>query len=277
MRPNFEYYMGKLDDWPFEVGVDLSLRERAPIAEKPYRIHVRFELNGASSDGLSTKEEDALLALIEDEVIATLDPEIYAFVSEVTHRKARTLVFYSSQRPEEDPTIQKALDLIETHTTKVIGEEDPEWTEYTEVLYPCEEMMHQIQDKRVLRQFERQGDDSAEVRAIEPRFIGLNEANAKTLAENLRGQGYGIGEIADSGSGTWSVTAQVQSPLALAILDDFRHTWLELARQHEGTYQGWSAEVVPVSGKNNNTGLGGHLNDIPDEFGLPDESKLSDD
>ncbi|MEZ6196222.1 MAG: DUF695 domain-containing protein [Planctomycetota bacterium] len=269
MRPNFEYYMASLDQWPFEVGVDLTARDRAPVAGKPFRVHLRLELNHASDDGLSTKEEDALLALIEDEILATLDPDGYELVASVTHRKARTLVLYSSRRPEDDPAIARALEKIETHTTKVMCEEDPGWDEYAEQLYPDTEMMHQIQDRRVLREFERCGDDAAEMHVIEPRFIGLDEAGAKALSESLSNLRYEIREMRRGAGDEWIVTAAVKSPLGLAVLDEFRHTWLELARQTKGAYQGWSAEVVPVSGKNNNPGLGGHLNDVPDTLDLP--------
>ncbi|MEE9391723.1 MAG: DUF695 domain-containing protein [Planctomycetota bacterium] len=280
MRPNFDYYMARLDDWPFEVGVDLSVREAVPIDGLQFRLHVRLGLNNPSDDGLSTKEEDALLALIEDEMLHTLDSADYRFVAAVTHRKARTLVFYSRHSQMEGEAIHKVLTDAKTHNAKVISEEDPEWTEYTDVLYPNEEMLHQIMDRKVLKEFDRRGDDPASIHAIEPCFVNLCEEGVEICRSGLEAEGFVVTDVSETsrngtGAKEFSLKARVKSPLGLAILDDFRHSWLSIAKKAKGSYRGWSSELVPISGDNNDHGLGGHLDDFPDPVtsGESDEDK----
>lgn len=267
MNCNFERYMASLDGMPFEVEVDLSLHDRAPIAGLEYRLHIRLELNHPSADGLSSKEEDALLAAVEEEILDTLPAEDYVLAARVTHRSARTLVVFARKPPEEGDAVHQALDRFDTHRTRVQHANDPEWTEYLEVLYPSQELLHQIHDRRVLKEFERRGDDCSALHVIEPRFVGLSKAQAEALAEGLRARGFGVKTIEESagadGKG-WSVTGEARTPLGLAILDDFRHAWIELAGAHGGSYKGWSAELVPVSGKNYNHGCSGHLDGVPE-------------
>ncbi|MCA9320117.1 MAG: DUF695 domain-containing protein [Planctomycetes bacterium] len=275
MRPTFEYYMAKLDDWPFEVRVDLSLMESAPDAAMPIRWHIRLELNHPTVDGLCTAEEQALLLAIQEEIQAALTDDACQLVAVVTHRNARTMVVYSSEAPEEGHPVLKALSRVETHETRVIHEEDASWTEYRDFLYPNASLLHQIKDRRVLREFERNGDDCSEVHCIEPRFVGLNEDGAHDLAKSLAKAGFGVkavDEIGANGEREWQVTAAAQSPLALSILDDFRQKWIDMAEQAGGRYDGWSAEVVPVTGSNNNHGVDGHLAGGEEDYDVHDSS-----
>ena len=56
------------------------------------------------------------------------------------------------------------------------------------------------------------------------------------------------------------------SPLGLAVLDEFRPRWLDLASGAGGRYEGWSAELIPVSGANNNHGAAGHLSGRDEDY-----------
>lgn len=269
MRSTFEFYMAKLDGWPFEVGVDLAAHDDERCAKMPYRWHLRFELNHPNEDGLASAEEEALLLAIQEEIEAALPEEGCRFVAAVTHRNAHTLVIYSNRLPEDGHPILKALEGIETHTTRVLHEEDASWDEYQDVLYPSAAFLHQIKDRRILREFERQGDDCGEVHSIEPRFVGLDKDGADRLAAALQERGFGIkgiDEVGQNGQCEWQVTAAAESPLALPILDDFRQTWMTLAEEAGGRYDGWSAELIPVTGANNNTGCDGHLSGVAEDY-----------
>jgi len=251
MRPEFEYYMAALDRWPFYAGVDLSLEEDAPLEGFEHRVHVRLELNHPTADGLCSAEEEALIYAIEQEILSHVSPEEMRLVAEVTHRNARTLVFYCSTAPDEEQGIYKALASVDTHTTKVLDEMDKDWSEYKDVLFPAPNFMHQINDRKVLREFERCGDDCSEVHSIEPLFVQLDENGAQRLASELKEAGFDVKDLAEvglNGQREWQVTGQVRSPLALSILDDFRQVWLDLADRSGGRYNGWSAEVMPVGG-----------------------------
>lgn len=263
MTMKLESYLSSLDGWPFEVQVDLAARERAPVAELPHRLHLRLELNHPTEVGLASAEEAALLSVIQEELLARVSASEAVLVAAVTHRKARTLVFYCAMGADTDGhPIQAAIDVVETHKTSLQSEQDPEWAEYLNVLYPDDNFLHQIKDRRVLKEFELRGDDCGEVHSIEPRFVGLTAEGAKGLASDLEKLGFDVKDMNESGlngSREWIVTGIARSPLALPILDDFRANWINLARNAGGRYDGWSAEVVPVDGQNNNTGCSGHL------------------
>ncbi len=144
--------------------------------------------------------------------------------------------------------------------------DDPSWEEYRTILYPSDNFLHQIKDRRILKEFEKRGDDCCEVHSIEPRFVGLSQDGASGLAKALEERGFGvkgIDEVGANGNREFNVTGVALSPLALPILDDFRGVWIYLADSNGGRYDGWSAEVVPVDGHNYNTGARGHL--FPDD------------
>ncbi len=269
MRSSLEYYMARLDDWPFEVGVDLEWIDKAPVPGLPERWHVRLELNHPTENGLCTAEEQALLLAIQEELLAAMKDGECVFVAAVTHRKARTLVFYASEEPTEQHPVIQALGGVKTHLSSVRHANDPQWVEYKDALYPNESFIHQIKDRRLLREFEAQGDDCSEVHSIEPRFVGLSEDGAKLLSKSLETAGFGVkavDEVGQNGQREWQVTGVAESPLALSILDDFRRLWLNMAAEAGGRYDGWSAEVVPVTGRNNNTGCDGHLSGVAEDY-----------
>lgn len=249
MRPYFEYYTANLDRWPIEVGVDLTLHESAPIEGLQYRAHLRFNLNHPTADGLCCQEEAALLFAVEEEVLASLKEGSFSYAALVTHRERRTMILYLREEPSEGHPILKAVKRVETHTSLLQMESDPEWQEYKEFLYPDEGFRHQIKDRRVLQEFERRGDDPARLHSLEPVFTGLDEESALTLRQALEAVGFMVGDVSDvsqNGVANWSVVGKVKSPLALSILDDYRGIWMDLAAQHGGHYDGWSAEVLPV-------------------------------
>jgi hypothetical protein len=250
MRPHFDYYIASLDRWPFHVGVNLELKEKAPLKALPWRAHVRIDLNHPTADGLCTQGEEAQLYDVEDAILSRLRAGEHCFVSQVTHRSRRTMVVYVKEQPKDGDPLYDALAAIATHTAQMIEcVHDPEWTEYREVLYPLPNFEHQIRDKKKLAHFEREGDDCAQLHAIEPTFIVKEPAGAEKLAAELKNAGFhvkGVTKVAEKGVKGWRVTAQVESPLALAILDDFRETWLELATKAGADYEGWNAELVPV-------------------------------
>lgn len=267
MQTSFEYYVALVDHWPFEVGVDMSLPEDSRMEGLKYRLHVRFELNHPTEDGLCTAEEEALLCACQQEITADLEEANHRLVATVTHRSARTLVIYSREEPNEAHRIVQSLERVTTHKTTVIHEIDAEWQEFREVLYPSLNFRHQIKDRQLLREFERRGDDCSEVHSIEPCFAAASKESADGIAELLGEKGFKVLGVDEANGVGWRVKAQVNSPLGLAILDDLRRIWLHLAESHNAQYEGWSADLIPVSGENNNTGIGGHLfGDIGEDY-----------
>ena len=246
---NFDYYLASLDQMPFHVGVDMQLRDQTPQPDLPYRAHIRLELNHPTVDGLATLEEVALLREVEQQILGVLPAESFKLVAHVTHRSARTMIVYMRDEPIDDSDIVKSiLGATESHAIRVIYEVDPEWTEYRDVLYPSERFEHQIRDRHVLDRFEKEGDDCARNHEIEPRFSGLEQEAAEKLKADLEEKGFKVLEVKEvglNGNREWQVMAQAISPLALAILDDFRECWIALARKHGGHFDGWSADVMP--------------------------------
>ncbi|MFT7619820.1 MAG: regulator of RNase E activity RraB [Planctomycetota bacterium] len=269
MSRNLEYYVAQLDHWPFEVGVDLNLDVSNCKKELPFRAHIRLELNHPTDDGLCTVEEEALLVAVQEEILSELDAKDNCFVASVTHRNARTLVFYMRQAPDSSAPINEAMEKIQTHKSHVMWEDDADWTEYSDVLMPSENFRHQIKDRSVLREFERRGDDCSELHNIEPRFAVSDAKSADALAEALRESGFGVKEIVQSennGNSGWQLTGLAQSPLALAVLDEFRPVWLNLADKVGAEYAGWSAEVMPIDAEHDNTGCDGHLSGKAEDY-----------
>ncbi len=269
MSRNLEYYVAQLDQWPFEVGVNLGLEPSAQKSELPFRAHIRLELNHPTDDGLCTKEEEALLLAVQEEILATLSPENHCFVASVTHRNARTLVVYLRDEPDENAEINKVMEKVETHASKVMWESDPEWAEYTDHLFPSENFLHQIKDRRLLKEFDRRGDDCSEIHNIEPRFMMKSKEAAEALSSSLAESGFAVKEInklEGDDSFSWCLIASAQSPLALAVLDEFRPIWIELATKADAKFDGWSAEVVPLDGGHDNTGCDGHLSGKAEDY-----------
>ncbi len=271
MSRNLEYYVAQLDQWPFEVGVDLNLDTTVRKNGLPFRAHIRLELNHPTDDGLCTVEEEALLVAVQEEILCQLNSEDHCFVASVTHRNARTLVLYLREEPDSQAPINKAMEKVQTHKSRVMWEADAEWGEYNDVLLPSENFRHQIKDRHILKELERQGDDCSEIHSIEPRFNIAEREHADQLAKALQESGFKVKEIIKAeecanGDGEWRLTASAQSPLALAVLDEFRPVWLDLAEKLDAKYDGWSAEVIPVDGDNNNTGCDGHLSGKAEDY-----------
>lgn len=245
MTNDFACYLAALDGWPFEVAVDLALADRAPLAGLPWRAHVRMELARPTPDGLCAPEERDDLGREEAAILALLQDDGCALVARVTHRGARTLVFHCRDCA---PEVEEKVRVLTRHRRprwQLVH--DPEWTEFRSVLLPSREMLHQIEDRRVIREYEASGGDPSASHRIAARFRGEGDPASSTLVEALREKGFVVRVLDLADPESWLV-AEADSPLFPALLDDFRHTWIQLALEHGAVYVGWSARPSGTSG-----------------------------
>lgn len=250
MRPHFDYYIGSLDRWPFHCGVNLSLKDAAPLEGLVWRAHVRIDLNHPTADGLATNDEEAELYNVEEQILARLAGDEHCFVSQVTHRNRRTMVIYLKTEAKEGHPLVQGIASVTTHKAAMIEcVNDPDWSEYLEFLYPQPNFEHQIRDRKTLKVMEERGDDCSRLHNITAEFWASDPAIAEKLAAEMKQLGFPVASIVKAegaDKGGWRITGIVKSPLAIAIIDDFREKWLALAESTGARYDGWRAEIVPV-------------------------------
>ena len=123
-------------------------------------------------DGLSSQEEADTLWKLEDNLTTTLEKELNAvFVGRITSQGRREFYFHAPQAPENDGVIDRSLSSFSRCEYKTGTQDDPSWHQYLSVLYPPEEEVQKIENRRVLEVLQKKGDRAANLKRYRTGFI----------------------------------------------------------------------------------------------------------
>jgi regulator of RNase E activity RraB len=126
------------------------------------------------------------------------------------------------------------------------SQEDPEWKQYLEVLYPSEDDRERMSNRSVLEVLERKGDTLRTPRDIAHWIYFRSNEDREAFKDAVRALEYRIQSEAEK--------TDEDYPLGLCIvrfqsvkhaeIDDAVIELCRLARTHHGSYDGWETEVI---------------------------------
>jgi|SRR6267143_924190 len=142
-------------------------------------------------EGLSSQEEADTLWKLEDNLTTTLEKELNAvFVGRITSQGRREFYFYVPQVPENDGVIDRSLSSFSRYEYETGTQDDPSWHQYLSVLYPSEEEVQKIENRRVLEVLQKKGDRLGEPREVSHWIYFKSEADRLKFSDLMKELGY---------------------------------------------------------------------------------------
>jgi uncharacterized protein (TIGR01619 family) len=231
--------------------VDLGIRSEAPDRSKPWLAWIWVYMKHSREDGLFEVDEldgAALLAVqadLEDKLPAMLDG---VFVGRITTDGHKEFYYYVSATEQIEATIAGFMNSFPAFRFDSETQEDPEWSQYLDVLFPSEEQMQKIQNRRVLEVLEKEGDRLTEPREIDHWIYFRTEKDRKEYRDAVTPLGFRV-------VGEYEPEAKNEEfPFGLQVartdrvdqdsIDDVTLELFRFSKLFKGNYDGWEAPII---------------------------------
>jgi len=192
---DWDFYFTNVDDNLASIFVDLGLITMAPMKDKPNIVWVSIQMNNPREDGLSSKEENTLLCDIEDALVAKVTSKHNStYIGRLTSAGCRDLYFYFGDTMLYEKTISEVMVAYPKYEFEYGSKEDKEWSGYLDFLYPTPTQMQTIQNRRVIDQLEKNGDDLTKPREVDHWIYFKTETDRETYIEQISNEGFNIVE-----------------------------------------------------------------------------------
>lgn len=246
MSDNWDFYFARVDGQAASIFVDLGRAAEAPDPTRSAMVHLRLQLRAPGPHGLSSDSEFDALREVED-ALARLEASSGAiYVGRNTCAGARDFYFYAPTAEGWSKQVDAFMRAFPAYRYECGGRADPDWSVYRGFLYPSDQDLQRIGNRRVCDSLENQGDALQVARSID-HFIYFPDAAARAayaaavtqlgcrVEENL--------EPTDSDQRLGLRITNVGVP-SLAQIDALTLPLWRLAREHGGDYDGWGCHAV---------------------------------
>jgi len=255
MAGNWESYFCNVNGKLSSIALDLGLDENAPMPDKPWLLWVWIHLQSPRPDGLSAREEFPTISAIGDELTRQIEENcagIYA--GRITGDGRRELYFYGSDRKNFKRAVTAAMAGFPSYRFDFDAEKEPDWNQYFNVLFPCDEDMQRIANRDVLDVLEEKGDTLEPVRDVHHWIYFKTLEDREWYASAVRNLGYTI-EVETMA--VENKPGKAERPYCLVItrdqtvtpdkIDDAVLELFRLARQVDADYDGWETQVITIN------------------------------
>jgi hypothetical protein len=133
----FAVIRAQRDGLPAVLAVNLSLRTHPQPDSQPWRMALRLPLAEVNDAGICSDSESARLDNVEDELLADLDPQTYAYAGRITWNGVRTVLTYTADPGQWVAAVTPAI-VRSGGQAEIDLRFDPEWEEYHTLLPPEE-------------------------------------------------------------------------------------------------------------------------------------------
>jgi hypothetical protein len=250
MEDHWEVYPCHMGEHEAFVSYNHGAKDEIDAFPAPTFVKVRAAIRAPDDRGLPTRAEFDALCSLEDRLESFIAESEGLFVGRVTVDGARYFHAYVKLPEEDVAAFVKALGEESGYDLRCVCRPDPERTGYWQDLFPSEAEWQLIQDMKVVRHLEENGDSLAQSRRVD-HWAYFDSAEARdAFAEWVVAQGYQIGK--DCLPSEKSPQHGVQffhscAPRPFAINE---HTAALRAKAAElgGDYDGWETAVIKDSG-----------------------------
>lgn len=246
------YFMKEFGDWGFyicildentaAVSVDLSLINEAPFDGFPHLITLQVGYTDADEDKMPTEAAYHDLQEIDtalEELVKEKEDVIYAGI--LTHNMANTHYFYS-QNPDNKAFFEQFMNQVfPSHQSQITLMSDKDWEAYTDLLYPDDICMQNINNERIIEAMKESGIDTEAIHKIDHWVYFQSEEELATFAGEL-------GELnieealqfeTENEEWPWGLKLTVSETLDADAINDFTVDLMMIAEETNGLYNGW--------------------------------------
>ena len=277
MTDNWDSYLCEVDGKPASILVDLGAVALAPVQRFPYLAYVTITLRDPDENGFPRREEYEVLSVLEDALETALTVSGAAMhIGRCITGGRYELVFYTVGAEDWNSRVSALMQSFSPYEWNAEAQYEPGWDTYLGFLFPGVHDLLNIQNRRLCRRLQDEGDDLSRTRLISHWLNFLDSESGKDFCLAAQSLGFlveaseadnglrGIASAARSGDHTVHLGeglrvahASVGRPGAESPpfqvrlsridapedMDEISFMLLELAEEFGGAYQGWSCPM----------------------------------
>lgn len=244
---DWDFYFSNVNGALSSIMVDLGANRRAPVPGKPWLLWVWVQMRFPRDDGLSSDQEAPKLYEIEDLLTGSLSESGGELLGRITGDHRREFYFYSSSSEGIDSATKKVRQAFPEYVFECGTHHDPDWHQYRDVLYPSYVDMQRIQNRRVVDELEKRGDDHSIPRPVDHAIYFRTPRDRNAFALAAAGAGFTVGSVSehdiDQADRRFFLNLVRTHTVMLEDIDRVVLQLLELAKQYNADYDGWGCEV----------------------------------
>jgi len=247
MQEYWELYMKNLEGKPasiqFNAGISIEIDELQYT--HPIVAFVKAKLKEPKESGLLSNKEELEILFMEDKLEAGMIKfRIGKYVGRVISDGYVTFLYYVQFTYNWSDFIEFALNEHGSYEITHGHSEDRGWNYYKKLLYPTPREWQIIQNHKVCKNLQEQGDNLYLKRAIEHKVYFQNEADQEALKSALESEGFTIQNEIINEEGIKGFTFyRIDKPFYHDI-DELTLALIDIAEKHNAQYDGWETSVV---------------------------------
>jgi len=246
MTDQWDFYFCTVNDSLASIFLNMGLREQAPLPAKPWLLWVWIYFRSPREDGLSNSDEAPTLHQIENALASALSETCGAILGgRITTEGRREFYFYGETCDGFEITAKNCLAAFPEYRFDLQSEQDPEWKQYFDALYPSPRDMQRMANRDVLDALERNGDVHTIVREVDHTLDFPSETARKRFCNQVLEQGYRLTQESEfEGERGFRMTVSRDHSVDQDTIDEIVLNLMELAEQFGGEYDGWGTTAM---------------------------------
>ena len=248
MSDHWDFYFSNVNDRPASLFVDLGIRESVPDPERPWLLWAWVYFQQPREDGLSSSEEAETLSDIEDALNESVENGVDGVLSgRITTDGRREFYYYGPSFAGFEDAVARGMQQFPAYRWEAGSQQDPEWNQYLELLYPGPHDWQCMQNRQVLEQLQRHGDSLEKARVVSHWAYFPDAASRDQFIAAIQPLGYSITsqEVLDDEDRPlpYSVGCERVDAVDWGSINQVTIELFDLANAHGGDYDGWETSV----------------------------------
>jgi len=247
-QPDWTFYFSNVNDKLSSIATDLNLIKIAPVNGQDNVVYVSIKMPNPREDGLSSNEDADDLWQIEDEIINAFDNNKlnYTFAGRLTSNGFRDLYFFGENTILMEKEVSSTMTAFPEYEFDFGHKLDKEWSGYFDFLYPLPRQMQVIQNRRVLEQLEKGGDDLTKAREVFHwiYFKTQNELDQfESFTTSLGFETKNKGKTEQPNEYKFVISISRVDKVGYDEIDKYTLELWEKAQELNGDYDGWETSI----------------------------------
>ena len=219
----------------------------SPVSQRPWLLWVWVHMQSPRDDGLSSDREAQKLYEIEETLTRSFAELGAEFVGRITGDSRREFYFYSPSFQNHDTAVNKVRQSFSDCVFESGSQHDLGWDRYRDVLYPSEVDMQGIQNRRVVDELEKHGDDHSIARPVDHAVYFRNPIDRSAFAAAAMERGFTVHSESDHDTDEserrYFLNVTRTDPVTLEHINRVVWQLFELAQRFDAGYDGWGCEI----------------------------------
>lgn len=238
----WDFYPCRVDDGPASIFLNLALITRLEQLDEDTLYAIRVTMVDAAEHDMGGDAEAEVMFPAEDEVVEALQPIGVRFIGRLRNNGGWQMTFMGPAQLE--PQVHELAGAKLTAAGRefsLVSDHDPEWRYYSSFLYPDNERMRWIQDRRVVDVLEEHGDPLTLARRVDHWAYFPDQQTRAAFAMAVAPHGFEVEEL-DEAEPSRAHLHRVDS-VELDHIHQVTTLLEQLAEEHGGDYDGWETSV----------------------------------